>query len=556
MEKWAFSFLAVAFVALSIFLSSTSVHSHPRDPFKSIFGEQNLGSWKNEILSSNAEAPGPGYVTSTLLLAENRTKRPDILSRFHRYRSGWDIANKHYWASVGFTGAAAFIVAVLWFISFGLALVVHYFCGWKLNLSGKESGRALGICLSLLVLFTIASAIGCILLSVGQSEFHGEAIDTLNFVVNQSEYTVQTLRNVTEYLLVAKNVSVAQIFLPSDVKDDIDKLNVDLNAAADTLEQKTNENSRQIQKVFNTVRSVLITVAVVMLVVTIFGLVFSILGHQHLIHIFILSGWLMVAVTFVLCGGFVILNNTITDTCMAMGEWVENPHAETALSNILPCVDQRTTNQTLFQSKKVINDIVNIVNGFVDSSANLNPPPQAGASIYYNQSGPLIPRLCYPYDSNLRDRSWSCSDQELDMENASMVWQNYTCAASPNGLCITVGRLTPKIYNELVGAVNVSYGLKHYTPPLLSLQNCNFVRDTFRNITSSYCPPLEHNLRTVNAGLALISVGVMLSLALWIIYANRPQREEVFAGITKRIRGRSNGEKGGKSENYCADVSI
>lgn len=103
---------------------------------------------------------------------------------------------------------------------------------------------------------------------------------------------------------------------------------------------------------------------------------------------------------------------------MAMGEWVENPHAETALSNILPCVDQRTTNQTLFKSKQVINDIVNIVNGFVGSIANSNPLPQVGSS-YYNQSGPLIPQLCFPYDPQLQDRT--CSDQELPMANASLV---------------------------------------------------------------------------------------------------------------------------------------
>ncbi|KAK6122374.1 hypothetical protein DH2020_043884 [Rehmannia glutinosa] len=546
MGKRAVSFVAVTFIALSMFLSSSTVLAHPRYPFKSISGEENLGSWKDEILSSNpeAEAPGPANDVSTLVLAENRTKRPDILSRFHKYRGGWDIANKHYWASVGFTGAAAFIVAVLWFISFGLALAVHYFCGWKINISGKESSWSLRICLLLLVLFTSAAAIGCILLSVGQSEFHGEALDTLNYVVNQSEYTVQTLRNVTGYLTLAKTVNVAQIFLPSDVKDDIDRLNVDLNTAADTLEQNTNKNSSQIQKVFNTVRSALITVAAVMLLVSILGLVLSILGHQHVIHIFVISGWLFVAVTFILCGGFVILNNAITDTCMAMGEWVENPHAETALSNILPCVDQRTTNQTLFKSKQVINDIVNIVNGFVGTVANSNPPPQA-ASVYYNQSGPFIPQLCYPYDSELQDRA--CSAQELSMENASLVWQNYTCTMSANGLCSSIGRLTPKIYTELVAAVNVSYALEHYAPPLLSLQNCNFVRETFRSITSSYCPPLEHYLQTVNAGLALISVGVMLSLALWIMYANRPQREEVFASISSRIRGSCRGKKDSKS---------
>ncbi|XP_011075765.1 uncharacterized protein LOC105160192 isoform X1 [Sesamum indicum] len=549
MEKRALLCFAVTFLSLSIFLNSSFVLCGPRDPFKSILGEENMGSWKDEILSSSGEAPGPAIDVSTLVLAANRTKRPDILSGFHEYRGGWDIANKHYWASVGFTGAAAFILAILWFISFGLALAVHYCCGCKININSNGSSWSLRICLLLLIVFTSAAAIGCILLSVGQVEFHGETLDTLNYVVNQSEYTVQTLRNVTEYLSLAKTVSVAQIFLPSDVEDDIDRLNIDLNTAADTLEETTDDNSSKIRKVFNAVRSALITIAAVMLLISILGLVLSISGHQHAIHIFIISGWLLVAVTFILCGVFVILDNAISDTCMAMGEWVENPHAETALSNILPCVDQRTTNQTLFKSKQVINDIANMVNGFVGSVANSNPPPQASSS-YYNQSGPLIPALCYPYDSQLQDRT--CSAQELSMENASLVWQNYTCTVSANGLCSSVGRLTPNMYTELVAAVNVSYALEHYAPPLLNLQNCNFVRDTFRNITSSYCPPLEHYLRLVNAGLALISVGVMLSLALWILYANRPQREEVFAKLSSRLRGSCSGKR---SDNNITSAS-
>lgn len=110
--------------------------------------------------------------------------------------------------------------------------------------------------------------------------------------------------------------------------------------------------------------------------------------------------------------------SAIADTCMAMGEWVDNPHAETALSNILPCVDQATTNQTLFKSKQVVGDIVNIVNAFVDTYANSNPPREAN-NYYYNQSGPAVPHLCHPYDSQLHDRN--CSDQEVSMANASVV---------------------------------------------------------------------------------------------------------------------------------------
>lgn len=62
-------------------------------------GEENLGPWKNEV-SEASEAPGPvsDAHQSTLVLAANRTNRPDILNGFRRYLGGWDIVNRHYWA--------------------------------------------------------------------------------------------------------------------------------------------------------------------------------------------------------------------------------------------------------------------------------------------------------------------------------------------------------------------------------------------------------------------------------------------------------------------------
>ncbi|KAF7808792.1 putative transmembrane protein [Senna tora] len=509
-------------------VSGFSPSGSTRHPIKIILGEENLGPWKNQNAQA-ALAPGPDTDSpqGTLVLAANRTKRPDILSGFRKYRGGWDIANQHYWASVGFTGAAVFILAVLWFISFGLALVVHLCCGWGINIKDEGSNRSQRICLILLIVFTCAAATGCILLSVGQDKFHGEALDTLHFVVNQSDYTVQTLRNVTEYLSLAKTINVAQILLPSDVMEDIDSLNVDLNTAANTLSEQTDENSVKIRRVFNAVRSALIVVAAVMLLLALIGLILSILGHQHAILIFVFSGWLLVAITFILCGVFMILNNAISDTCMAMEEWVENPHAESALSNILPCVDQRTTNKTLYQSKQVVTDIVNVVNQFIYTGANANPTQ--GNPSYYNQSGPSMPPLCYPFDSQFQERQ--CTTQEVSSTNASLVWKKYECEVSELGVCTTTGRVTPQIYSQLVAAVNESYALEHYAPLLLSLQDCNFVRDTFQEITSSYCSPLNHYLKIINAGLGLISVGVLLCLVLWILYANRPRREEVFAKL-------------------------
>ena len=109
--------------------------------------------------------------------------------------------------------------------------------------------------------------------------------------------------------------------------------------------------------------------------------------------------------------------SAVSDTCLAMEEWVENPHAETALSNVLPCVDQKTTNQSLSQSKTIINDMVTVVNTFIYTYANTYP--SHSDPYYYNQSGPLMPTLCYPYDSQLRDTQ--CGDQQVSITNASLV---------------------------------------------------------------------------------------------------------------------------------------
>ncbi|KAG4921855.1 hypothetical protein JHK82_050812 [Glycine max] len=387
-----FIFPLVLSVHLISALSPTGSAKHS---IKFILGGQNLGPWKNGV-TQVAQAARP-RTKGTLVLAANRTNRPDILHGFRRYQGGWDIANRHYWASVGFTGVAGLTLAVLWFISFGLALVIHLCCGWGINIKDKGSNRLQRI-------WT-----GCIVLSFGQDKFHGEAVDTLHYVVNQSDYTVQTLRNVTEYLALAKTIAVAEMFLPSNIMDDIDKLNVDLNSAANTLSEQTKENSFKIRKA-------------------------SSFDYDVSNDASTGSNWV----------------NAICDTCMAMGEWVENPHAESALSNILPCVDQRTTNKTLFQSKQVVTNIVSIVNRFIYDTADASPAQ--GSMNYYNQSGPAMPPLCYPFDSQFRERQ--CTPQEVSSANASLVWKRYECKTSEYGVCTTIGRVTPEIYLELVQNYN------------------------------------------------------------------------------------------------------
>ncbi|KAL2904725.1 Unconventional myosin-XVIIIa [Bienertia sinuspersici] len=515
-------------ICCSCVVSAGFSHRQSVNPLNFILGNENLGPINDGGILGEAQAPGPAFNDEPkvpLKLAGNRTKRPDILRNFRIYQGGWDISNKHYWASVAFTGIAGFIVMLVWLISFGIMLLFHHCVGWRMSFKGKGSSFSQKIRIVLLVLFSFASIVGCILLSAGQLELHSEVFITLKYVVNQSDYTAEMLRNVSDYLSLAKSVVVPEFELPQSTLQEIDELSTRLSSTADTLNEKTDENSVKLRKVFNTVRSVLITVASVMLVLAFFGLVLSLLGLQNVIHIFIFSGWLLVAVTLTLCGTFMIFNSAVSDSCMAMKEWVDNPRAETALSNILPCVDERATNQTLVESRKVVKTVVDTVNTFIYTAANTNRPPSD--QFYYNQSGPLLPPLCYPFDDKNNDRD--CLPQEVSMTNASTVWAKYICMTSmDNKNCTSVGRLTPAVYGQLVVAVNASYAVLHYTPGMLDLQNCNFLRDIFMTITSRYCPPLEHYLVTVVVGLGFISTGIMLCLILWFVYANRPQREEAF----------------------------
>lgn len=480
------------------------------------------------IVHLEASPPAPLVDNSSLILAARRTHRHDPLDDFKRYGGGWNITNQHYWASVGFTGAPYFAIGVFWLIGFGLVLLglFFYHCCCKRRVKLDElHENAYTISLILLVLFTCAGIAGSILLYVGQDKFHRNISHTLDYVVYQSEFTVQNLRNVSQYLDLAKTTGVDQVFLPVSEQQKIDDLNRKLNREANDLESKTKDNSRTIKNVLENVRFTLIVVAAAMLLLAFLGLLFSVLGLKTLVYFLVLGAWFLVAGTFILCGVFVLLNSAVGDACVAMKEWVAHPYAETALDQILPCVDVATAEQSLNQSKEVTSKVVAVVNTVLNTIANSNLPPNAG-SLYYNQSGPLVPTLCNPYTVRLDERQ--CKAGEVNLTNAPQVWKNYTCTVSSSGICATTGRITPDIYKQLVLAVNISYGLYHYTPFLVSLEDCTFVRVTFGDITENYCPGLREHLSWVYIGLALVSTGIMLSIIFWVVYSKQRRRRDEY----------------------------
>ncbi|OAY27436.1 uncharacterized protein LOC110602897 isoform X1 [Manihot esculenta] len=471
--------------------------------------------------------------SSTLVLAPRRTYRKDPLDGFKRYTGGWNISSRHYWASVGFTAIPLFAIASVWFLGFGLCLLllcICYFCCGKKSYGYSRIAYALS--LIFLILFSLGAIIGCVILYTGQGSFHRSTTETLEYVMNQADTTVQKLKDVSNFLASAKLTAVDKVFLPSNVQTDIDQIEIRINSSTSILSDRTVENSGDIRDLLDSVRLALIVVAAIMLLLTFLGFLFSIFGIQLLVYILVIVGWILVAGTFILCGTFLLLHNVAGDTCVAMNHWVQNPTAHTALDDILPCVDSATAQDTLLRSKEITLQYVDLINSVITNVSNINFSPNF-PSMYFNQSGPLVPILCNPFYHDFTDRP--CSPGEVNLNNATQAWQSYVCQVSSTGICITTGRLTPTIYDQMNAAVNLCNGLENYGPFLIDLEDCTFVRETFSEIYRNHCPKLQRYSRWIYVGLVMVSTAVMLSIIFWVIYG-RERRHRLY---TKQLQAES-----------------
>ncbi|KAL5215899.1 hypothetical protein ABZP36_007300 [Zizania latifolia] len=506
-------------------------------------GKGLLASWRRLIVETplpGAAAPPPG--NNSLALAAARTHRSDPLANLTMYSGGWNISDQHYWASVAYTAVPLFLVAMLWFVVFGIALlIISCCCCFCRNKNNTSSPAAYFSSLILLIIFTLATIAGCVILHCGQELFHSTTINTVDYVVGQGNLTVDNLRNFSRSLAAAKNIGVDQIFLPVDVQQRIDVIEEKLNSSANEFSTRALENSKKIKNVVNNTQCTLMAIAAVMLGLAVLGFLFSILGLQFLVSLLVIAGWVVLAVTIMMSAIFVLLHknayaqaltevhlrrrgSVVADTCVAMDDWVTHPQAHTALDDILPCVDVATANESMYRSQEVTAQLVALVNNVIVNISNRDFPPSL-RPLYFNQSGPLMPVLCVPFNPDMSTRA--CAPGEVTFDSAPVEWKKFECQTTgPPGseVCTTEGRVTPAAYGQMTAAASISQGLYQYGPFLTQLQDCTFVRETFTAISDNNCPGLELYSRHVYLGLLVISVAVMMSIVFWMLHTRQQRR--------------------------------
>uniref|UniRef100_A0ACD6AAZ0 Uncharacterized protein n=1 Tax=Avena sativa TaxID=4498 RepID=A0ACD6AAZ0_AVESA len=433
--------------------------------------------------------------------------------------------------SVAFSAAPVFAVAAVWFVAFALAALVFCCCrccrgGGGTAASDYTYSRKTFVASLLLVLaFTAAAVVACAVLYDGQGKLDGSTSATLRYVVNQSDGAAASLRGFAGFIQTAKAAGGSAAALPQDLVSKVDEVAGRVGAAADELNERTASNARKIRTVLDTTRKILIGVAAVMLVLAFLGLVFSLAGLESVVRFLVFLGWILVTVTFILSGVFLLLHNVVGDTCVAMEEWVLRPQNNTALDDILPCADAAATTDALRRSKEVNQQLVAQLNSALNFANANNVSAQVGPPLYYNQSGPPVPFLCNPYRADLTDRA--CAVGEVPAADAPQAWQGFVCrttGAPGSEICATVGRLTPAMYSQALAVANASDGLVGYGPVLAGLADCTFVRRTFETVVADSCPGLRRYSGRVYQALLAVAAGVMAAAVAWLVHSRERRR--------------------------------
>ncbi|CAH8355915.1 unnamed protein product [Eruca vesicaria subsp. sativa] len=468
----------------------------------------------------------------TLVLAAERTRRPDPLNHFNIYTDGWNVTNSHYIASVGFSAVPFIVISIVWFVLLGLFLICSCLCCCCCGCGRRSYGYS-RVCYTLslvfLLLFTIAAVIGSAMLYTGQREFYGSVEKTFMYIGNQAANVLTKLTSLWNSIQSAKDMKLdGHNLFPPEFIGNIDQFNNMIKMSNISYPDRVaNQTISYLTGALNPVRLVLNVIAGVMLAVAFLGLLFSFCGLRVLVYLLVIVGWILVTATILLSAVFLVFHNVVADTCMAMDQWVHDPAADSALSQLLPCVDPKTVGDTLDMTKTLTSTAVDMTNAYTVNVSNNDQFPHNNP-FYHNQSGPLVPLLCNPLDEhhNLRP----CAPNEILLADASQIYKGFVCQVNAEGICTTQGRLTPASYDQMMGAINVGFTLDQYGPFLASIANCTFAQDTFRDITTKNCPGLSITSQWIYAGLASLSGAVMFSLIFWMIFV----RERRHRSHTKK----------------------
>lgn len=465
------------------------------------------------------QATSSGSLSNTTLrkLAV-RGDRRDPTNGFKKYRDGYDVKNRHYWASAVYTGVYGFAIGVAWLLLGALITLLACFrcCCCRRRMPYAPRNRAYFWIPRILAFLLSLFAIGVVVtMFIRNRQLHTQAFDIRDSIATSANDVTGAVHNVTSTLSMVETI-VNKYNIQGLNSGTVGSTITSLNNQADSITSKVNTNVRTLNRLINGIEIALIIMLSITLFLVACGMLAALLEWRTIYFLIILLGWLITALTWILFGLFFAVNNVTTDTCQAFSEYVQMP-ANTTLDELLPCVNLATAASASNVVKQGVSNIVlqanNALTQIEQTSTRLGRPT-------------TLPPVCDPVGAAPDFNFTSCPNGSVQISGVPQVVAPFVCSATPvTAACLSQGRFVNSTQDATIKDLSTAGNdLVTIIPTVNSLTNCSFVYDTFNLIVNKRCPPAKKALRNLWISLLLLSIALTLLTLSWIFANHRNKK--------------------------------
>ncbi|XP_076950881.1 uncharacterized protein LOC143624003 [Bidens hawaiensis] len=465
---------------------------------------------------------------SLLLLASLFTQnspvlasRPDPLRHFQFYKGGYDIRNKHYWASAAFTGVHGYAMAGIW-IMFGLGfwsfLMVKSFNGGGFHPFLDHPSSYFLACFVLTAMFILIAmyVFSSLVLVANQSSLH-KSKTLMDTILGAASNMQQTLEAVMHGF-----VKIQVLLQPYD-RQTSEILNQTTNQmrketnSIQSFVQDARQASNRAMKAVHTANLVFVTANLVVLVT---GCVILFLHWHPGFIILIVVCWILTTVSWILTGFDFFFHVFAGDTCEAFEDFEQSQSSKNngIMSILSSCSNLSNSDKLMTQVGYTVHKYIAESNSQITSLAfkMIQPNSQSDDSF-------MIKKICDPFSGppNYTYVPGNCQQDAIQIHDLPSILSTLTCKKdTPSNICKAEGRFFPEsAYGKTMAYIKSVENLIATYPDLQSLAGCTPLKHAIADMAKHQCKPFKASIKLLWASVLTLSIDLTILTLFWIIKA-------------------------------------
>ncbi|KAI3768271.1 hypothetical protein L2E82_18813 [Cichorium intybus] len=445
--------------------------------------------------------------------------RPDPLRHFRLYKGGYDIRDKHYWASTAFTGIHGYAMAGIWMLfglTFGSYLIVKTFNGGFHPFINHPSSYYLAS-FALIVIFTsIAIIFSSLILVANQSSLH-RSKNLMDTILGGGTSMKQTIEAVMNGL-----IKIQTLLQPYDGEayDLLNHITNQMRKETISIQNFVKEARNASNHAMKAVYIANLVFVTVNLVVLVGGCVVLFLHWHPGFIILIIVCWILTTVSWILTGFDFFFHIFAGDTCSAFEKFEQNqnPESNSIMSILSSCSNTSNSEKFMAQIGYTVHKYIAESNSEITTLAHKMVQPNEESDDSF-----VIERICDPFSTspNYNYAPSDCPQDSIQIHDLPNILSTLTCEKhTPTDICKAQGRFFPESsYGKTMAYIQSIENLIATYPDLQSLAGCTPVKHAISDVALHQCEPFKTSVRFLWACIFTVSIDMMMLTSLLIVKA-------------------------------------